>query len=319
MKKAISSTERFKKIYDLTMAICKADTEINYRSLVQKKHERWKVLAHIWHTNKKKLSSNIFLNSLGMIFFEYYNPSPNKAINEIIEEVKNAILYDEEALLAWYDTPDFDDAFELLSEKSESLYLHEDYQISQGLLRIFYSKYINGCEDTQRKIDLIATLNNFNFNNCKLVVGGFRMIIRSLLPGSMTWSDQQWCSESYICSEINKKYNSQISYVDDVLSVLYDLVSYTPESEINLSNILPSPHISPELVKDIYKDSTDSIVYEIFCRMKKSCDEEQIKELLEDSWMLKIMIPWAHNKSHPYCQSVRKTVFDIIMQTAVQQ
>ena len=255
MNNNMTSTERFEKIYRLTEAICKISPSIslNYNHIHDLKDERWKVLAHIWRDNKEKFDSNIFLNALGMIFYGCHVSYIKNSIEKLVEEVTNAILYDEYALMAWCDTLEFDKVFDLFSRKSDPRFFFEDYQISQAILRIFYYKYINGSKETQNKINSIAERYSFNFNDCKFAYGGFKMMIKAILPQSMEWDDQRWCNEAYIFSEINDKYNSQIYDVNDDISAIFDLVSYRPGSEINFTIFFPRHRFLPNLSKPFIK------------------------------------------------------------------
>lgn len=65
------------------------------------------------------------------------------------------------------------------------------------------------------------------------------------------------------------------------------------------------------------KSSTDEVVHSIFWQICYECDETETIEYLTCSWMYDIIKYWAHDKKHPYCNDVKKTVFDVTMRTVV--
>ena len=95
------------------------------------------------------------------------------------------------------------------------------------------------------------------------------------------------------------------------------LIKYSLGIDIPVSSILPAKTITPGIVKAIFKEKTNSFVYKIFCQIHKELSDDDKSFLLADSWMLEIMKSWTNDENHPYRNAVKKTVFDMIMQTSI--
>lgn len=250
-----------------------------------------------------------------MIFYGTHVAFTTKKTIELIEAVKSTILDDPEALLSWCDTRAFNRAFRCHMMRFRYCSFVKEFQKSQGLIRIFGSKNSYVDLNYGSRITQYTNLYNFNFDACTQSCNDFKKMIKILLPGSGQWSDDQWCNMNYVCTEINKKHHSKLidPYTDFV--PIHDFISCAQEgvySDFYLPNILPEKFISPSIVKAIFKSSTDEVVHSIFCQISLGCDETKTREYLADSWMFDIIKYWAFDEKHPYCNYVKKTVFNLI-------
>jgi len=314
------STVCFKKLYDITAEWCSIPGHINYKSVVQMRIERWNILLDIWKKNSRRVGRNIFLNPLVHIFTGEYLTHNGTLKKKLFGEIEEALINSSEIFEIWFQTKDFQDAINEALIRTYKLTTFAQFQVSQGMLRLLKGKDISIIEKSkfvQRHGYLKITDFSYLMNVCSSMKARMALI----LPDSQSWSIEQWRCFSFVSDAINAKYNLNIS-IEWNLQGLLDLTDYAICSNMQLDyECISTAHINYKFAKTIFGNRTETVILDLFNKSKKILLDEYDLSFVTGSWMYTILYEWVCDKSHPYHNQAKKTIFDTMFccsQAAVQ-
>ena len=309
------STIRFNKLFRITESICDIDNSINYNSVVQKKHDRWKILVDIWASNRRKFGANIFSRPFSYIFAGYPITTKSKKLTSLLEEIKLTLLYDAEALLSWAETDIFFDALSNVNGITTVRAEFSEFQRAQGILRLFYNNQIISRRRNHGNIKLRLPYHyRKSFIECKNICRNFKTKIITLLPSATSWAEEQWCNNDFVCKAINQVHNTNYTELALDLDTILMLFLFRSGGDVCPHELLTERSVSYSMVKAIFSDDADLVVYGLFCQSIELLSEPAfINRYLVNSWLFDIVLEWVNDKKHPYRDKVKKLVFDSIM------
>lgn len=308
-----TSTQRFRDLYRATDSMCNINNQINYSSIVQKKHERWNCLALIWTNDIRTFGRNIFADTLIHIFTGRYMSLKALDRANLIDMIENAIINDDEAMYIWTQTDSFCKAIRYVYKQIfghtpvNEHYSYEKYQFIKGLSQILVGKNIS---DVAKKV-LSKICYPYNISNLHIynrTCSNIEKVITTILPHSSSWTREQMCNMTYVCSEINKLYNSNISRSNEI-EALFQLTKYKQKHKCYLVGIVYA-NITYPLVNVIFGSQTDEMLISIYNAIITVLKDIVDKNNIFNSWIYKIIESWSNNKNHPMYHEARKAIFD---------
>lgn len=308
-----TSTQRFRDLYKATDSMCSINNQINYNYIVQKKHERWNCLALIWINDTRAFGRNIFADALMHIFTGSYTSLKAWDRADFIDMIEDTIINDDEAMYIWTQTDSFCKAVRYLYKQIfehkpvNGHYSYEKYQFIKGLSLILTGKNIS---DVAKKVlsEICYPYNISNLHVYNRTCNNVEKVIATILPHSSSWTRGQMCDMTYICREINMLYNSNISCSSEI-EALFQLTEYKQKHQCYLVNIVYA-NISYPLANAIFGLQTDEMLIGIYNAIITYLEDIVDKNTICNSWIHKVIEPWAYNENHPMYNEARKTIFN---------
>lgn len=308
------STRNFRKLYDLTKDLGLIEPSINYRSIVQKKSERWNILLEIWRKNKKIVGVNIFSAPLVNILygFNYYNYWPTKEKN-LLHEVERTLLDDNEAFNAWVHTDTFKRAYKCTIDRSGGCIEYINFLNASGTLRLLRGKTIAKLSRTKRSKPYYLLEREYFMKN-QLYCDEFKNLFSKILPESVEWLDEQWMDYKNIFGCLNDTYDVNFRGYYSCLDAIYYLLKYSEylPGYVDIYDIIKAP-FNYNLVKAIFPNNTDDRILKLFENLSQRCNDYDRKNWLRDSWIVKILYQWTDDPEHKYYRKARKALIDLTM------
>ena len=307
------STKRFKNIYRLTKAFCNIDPGINYDSIVQKKLDRWKVLVDIWDANKKKFRYNVFKEPIYCVFYGRISAIPSKKVVALQVEIVDALINDEDAFYVWSQTQRFHYAFRTVMEniiKPKTGYLHTCYVCSRGLHRLFCDRKVS--DKAKFLLHKYTGKNVSELESYRNEFACVRPMLEELLPQVCTWSDEKCCNIGAICKACNNMYGTKLYYRAEDYDPIFKLQVFKNGARDQYP-VYINAKLNYNVANAVFGQDTDAALNDIFQDAYNNLNASPGQGQLINSWIFDIVNTWAHDKTHPYHDLVKKPVFDVNM------
>lgn len=307
------STKRFKNIYRLTEAFCKIDPSIKYDSIVQNKLDRWAVLVDIWDANKKKFRGNVFTESIFRVFHGRYASFKTKNVVALQNEITEALINDQDAFYMWSQTLRFRNAFRTIIKKTilpKIEYLHTHYVCSQGLHRLFYGKTVS-----DKAKNLLKEFTGFEMSELDHYKNDYAFVrprLEKVLPQVYNWTDEQCCNIEAICVACNNTHGTRLYRGVKYYDPIFRLQDYKEWGKSHYS-VFMNAKLNYNVANAIFGQDTDTALNDIFQDAYNNLTDSPGQGQLINSWIFDIVNTWAHDKTHPYHDLVKKPVFDVNM------
>lgn len=307
------STRNFRKLFDITKELFTIPKEINYNSIVQKKSERWNILLDIWQQNSKKYGAVFFYNPLVHILYGIRTLSRSPKVTPLYDAIEDVILNDNEAFNVWVKTKKFYKSYRYAIKNYSLDSEHRSFQQAYGTLRMLNGKNITDVPGKLTKLDT-HILNPSYISKCKNIADGFIKMFHNLIPESVGWTYDQWISYNHICQSLYNTYGVDFSSSTTHLKAIKYLFEYrkTFPPFTNIAYIISAP-LNYAIIKKIFPKNTDMKLCLLYNEIidRCVCYEQCMK--FQASWLVQILSKWADDPTHPYYESVRKPLIDLLM------
>lgn len=317
-KRSVSaSTRDFRRLFELTKQLGLIDSSLNYNSIVQKKTERWNILLDIWQKNTKRYGSVFFYNPLVHIFYGMNMPVKSQKVHTLLDTIEDVMLNNNEAFDVWVRTKAFKRAYHNATQRAYQLNLYREFQHACGAVRLLGGKTITNTSKQLRGKDCYTLYQRY-ISKLMLFQNEFKTLLGEILPVSVGWPHEQWINYDCICEALKQKYGVDFSQDSYFLNSIFYLMEYRDErsNDMTFDDIISAP-LNYAFFKAIFPTETEEHLWNLFnlCRCKYNSDNQV--EKLKNSWIFDIVRTWAYDKAHPYHDTARKTVFDLLMGASV--
>lgn len=313
-KRSVSpSTRNFRKLFNLTKDICTIPKEVNYNSIVQKKSERWGILLDIWQKNVKKYGSVFFYNPLVHIFYGIHLPCRSAKVINLLNAIEDVMLNDDEAFNVWVKTKKFSTAYRCATKNFSGLDKYHDFQQAYSTLHMLKGKDIENIPKELSRRDMHILNSDYVLERQK-VCDKFKKMFHKLIPASMGWTYEEWTSYSHICDCLYNIYGVDFKSSTSHLNAIHYLFGFRKKLPpfTNIDCIIAAP-LNYIIFKRIFPRNTDAKLCNLYNEIIHRCVRDEQCERLQTSWLVQILKNWAGDPTHPYHDSVRKPVFNLII------
>ena len=309
--RTLKTNENFATLYKRTLELC--DMTDFPEGTFTDDGNVWLELASVWEKFSECGEAGVFLDAAHRIMWGIPSRDYTPALDEIIRIVSEELLKDGEAFAAWDNYPvcvtsvDFisSDNTPCIENDEEYCYSIEHYQyLSDKMLwKIRYSKSKYAEEKSKLKEAALQ----------------YESVIKRIIPGAVSWTEEYWYNENHIYDEIVKLYG--VDYRDDYVEYSRVLLTMMNPYEKGFrsdvydawfaSNIRCLPF---SLAEVIWPVNTEEKIIDMFLWASSMAENQVMDEVqnerkkyeihptgifeyksLLDSWMFPLVNAWYRN------------------------
>lgn len=311
-----TSTQNFKKLFDLTRNAGLIDPSVDYNSIAQQTTERWSMLLDIWQKYKRRFAGNVFLRPFARIMYNLDYAAVAKKYELLLEEIERVIIDDDEAFGAWAKTKAFYHAYRRLLYDERWMNSYLDFLDSCGTLRLFNGRNVTEPDRIRQKS--YHPVDERYIRRCEEICERFKSTLEIVLRKETAMTDEQWVDSRYSCRHIEIEYDMKLDYSNAyrLIHSLYGLIDYTNTEEmdyrVSVIDIFTAP-VNYNIAKVLFPENTDEVIYVLLYELWGLCEYHEEFVALRDSWIVKILYQWTDDPEHKYYRKARKALIDLTM------